>query len=677
MSLQSFSKVQFELLFENSKDLVYFMEKDGEDYRYVHLNKSSAQLLSASVIGKTIAEVMKPSDCETITNNYHLALEKKGQVSYEDYIYFLSEFKKYETTVIPIFDDNRTFILAITKEIAFDRDLEDKYLFMRSVFFNRFLSTVLVSNDGRLLEANPQFLKDFNLELEEVQLKNLLDLPFTSIDGQLEYYLDKAYRGKGFSSKLLTFIDKDDNQRGFTATFSPLFQDEKVVAVFIILQEVTQFIEQEKELRMTYNGLSNFQFAMNSVAEIVIMDQNCGILDVNDRFIQQMGYTREEMIGNTLEIVESRTHSKEFFDNIYSAVQKGNIWRGEICNRKKNGALYWADATFIPFFDEEGHVKQYINVYYDISEKKRMMTELQNIEHMFKLITENTNDLIVVTNEDGIILYVSRAFTSKLGFQKEELQGQFYTKVLSPESKTKWNEELFGIIKSKDSKIDLIHQSKAGENFWMECNFTVVKDHLRHQGIQIIMVAREINDRKEIENQLSFLAFHDSLTQLPNRRYLQNEFPRILEDSSLSSESLAVLYVDGDNFKKVNDQFGHEVGDEFIIQFGKALTRSVRGNDVVARMGGDEFAIILTGLAQEKNKRKYQVKQIVERINQNLQQGWFISKQLFAPTASIGISFYPDHGSSLEKLLSHSDKALYGVKMSTKNSYTFYSPELI
>lgn len=653
------------------------MEKTGVDYRYIHLNKSSIDMLSDQVIGKTISEVMKAHDYETIINNYDKALEKAEQVSYQDYNYVLSEVKKYETTVIPIFDGGRKYVLALTKELAFDRDLEDKYLFMQSIFFNTCLSTVLVSNEGRLLEANPQFLEEFDLNMDEVRLSDFLKLPFIGNADQLNEYLDDAYGGNGVTSKLLTFTNKDGGLRSFTATFSPLLQDDSVVAVFIILQDVTQFIQQQKELRTTSIGLTNFQHAINSVAEIIIMNQNCEVLEVNDRFVQQMGFTREELIGNSLQIIDSRTHSKEFFDNIFALVQKGEVWRGEICNRKKHGAPYWADTTIIPFFDEEGNIKQYINVYYDISEKKRMLTELQNIEHMFKLITENTNDMIVVTNEDGIILYVSNAYTSKLGYERKDLLGQFYTNVLTAESKENWTDELIGMPERKNSKIDLIHQSKNGEQFWTECNYTVVQDYVRNRGIQIIMVAREINERKEKENQLSFLAFHDPLTQLPNRRYLNKEFPRIVEISDASSESLAVLYVDGDNFKKVNDQFGHDVGDEFIIQFGKALMRSVRGNDLVVRMGGDEFAIVLTGLVRDKTKRKHQVKHIIGRINENLKQGWLISEQTFAPTASIGVAFYPDHGVSLEKLLSSSDKALYNAKTTSINNYTIYTPELL
>lgn len=653
------------------------MEKTGDDYRYIYLNKSSIDLLSDQVIGKTISEVMKARDYETIINKYDKAVEKAEQVSYQDYNYVLSEMKKYETTVIPIFDRGRNYVLVIMKELAFDRDLEDNYLFMRSIFFNTCLSTVIVSNEGRLLEANPQFLEDFDLNMNEVRLSDFLQLPFIGNADQLSAYLDEAYGGNKVTSKLLTFTNKDGGLRSFTAIFSPRLQDDSVVAVFIILQDVTQFIQQEKELRTTSVRLSNFQHAINSVAEIIIMNQNCEILEVNDRFVQQMGFTREELIGNSLQIIDSRTHSKEFFDNIYALVQKGEVWRGEICNRKKHGAPYWADTTIIPFFDEEGNIKQYINVYYDISEKKRMLTELQNIEHMFKLITENTNDMIVVTNEDGIILYVSSAYTSKLGYERKHLLGQFYTNVLTTESKENWTDELIGMPERKNSKIDLIHQSKNGEQFWTECNYTVVQDFIRNRGIQIIMIAREINERKEKEKQLSFLAFHDPLTQLPNRRYLNKEFPRIVEMSEASSESLAVLYVDGDNFKRVNDQFGHDVGDEFIIQFGKALMKSVRANDLVVRMGGDEFAIVLTGLVRDKIKRKHQVKHIIGRINENLKQGWLISKQTFAPTASIGVAFYPDHGASLEKLLSSSDKALYNAKTTSIKNYTIYTPELL
>ena len=677
MLCQTLSKNQFNLLFGNSKDFVYFMERIAEDdYRYIYMNESSINLLSKESLGKTITEVLKPNQYSIIIENYNCAIENNEQISYQDYVYFEAEVKKYETTVIPIEQEGKRFIFAQTKEISFDRDIEDKYLFMRSVFSNTFLSTILISDDGRLLEANPQFLNDFDLKLDEVRLKDFLELPLISKQSseQLKHFLNEAYKGKSLTSKLLKFLDKDGNVRSFTATFSPLLQNsskKEVVSVFIILQEITQLIEQEKELKLTSHGLSNFKYAINSATEVSITDANGIIVEVNQRFEEKTGYQRDELIGQSHNIIYSR-HSRDFFENLNTTIKNGEIWRGEICNMTKYGVPYWTETTIIPLFDENGVIQQYIYMHYNITEKKRMLTELRNIEHMFKVITENTSDLIVITNEDGIIQFVSKAYTHKLGYDNEELLGQFYTKILSSESKEVWNENLYDIQHKLSSKVELIHQSKDGQSLWTEGNFTVVHDYLRKQGCQIIMVAREITERKEIENQLLFFAFHDALTQLPNRRYLYKEFPILIEKAKSKNESLAVLYVDGDNFKEVNDQFGHEVGDLFIYEFGKALASSVRTDDLVIRMGGDEFAIILTGLARNEQIRNEQVTQIVYRINDTLKEGWYISNHLFSPTASIGISLYPDHGEDLDSLLDRSDKALYQIKSSSKNNYQIF-----
>mgnify|MGYP001237539634 FL=1 len=677
MIQQILPKVQFDLLFGNSNDLVFYMEKVGDDYKYIYLNAPSIQLLSEDAIGKNISDIMDEKYYQVILENYNLAVERKKQVCYEDYQYRSSEVKKYETSVIPIFVEDKTFILAITKEITFERDLQDKYLFMRSVFFNTFLSTVLVSSDGRLLEANPQFLQDFNLNIEDVRWQHFSDLSiFTPKNAkQFKRYLDEACKGKNLSSKFLSFVDKDGMIRSFTATFSPIFQNNEesfVVGVFVILQEITEIIKKEKELKSTATGLWNLKYAIDNAADMSITDLNGIIIDVNDRFIEQTGYSKEELLGATHQIVNSGFHSKEFFQKLWETIQSGTVWRGELCNRTKFGSIYWVDTTIIPLLDEKGNIQQFMSVHYNITQKKRMITELRNIERMFKMINDNTNDLIVITNEDGIILYASSAYTRKLGYHPDELIGQCYSKVLSGDCKELWKEELLNIDHNVNSKLELIHTTKNGEALWTECNYTVVNDYSRKHGFQIIMVAREITERKKIENQLLFLAYHDSLTQLPNRRYIQQEFPNIIEEAKARNTSIAVLYVDGDNFKDINDRYGHEVGDAFLNHFGRALQSSVRSNDLVVRIGGDEFAIVLTGLVKNKQKRDKQVKQIIDRIKESLQNGWVISNQQFSPTSSIGVSFYPDHGTKLEELLHLADRALYDVKTISKNNYKIY-----
>ena len=195
------------------------------------------------------------------------------------------------------------------------------------------------------------------------------------------------------------------------------------------------------------------------------------------------------------------------------------MWRGELCYRTKYHADYWVETTIVPLKDEFGQIEQILTINYDITDKKRMFTELKNIERTFRLITENTNDLIVITNEDGIIIYASPSYGIYLGYENVELQGQFYSDIIDRESKGEWQTFLNNYTGQTDSQFELLLKAKDGTPIWTEGNVTVVHDPEREKVSQIMMVSREITHRKERENDLLYLAYHDALTQLPNRRF--------------------------------------------------------------------------------------------------------------------------------------------------------------
>lgn len=675
MTEQWLTNRQFDMLFKNSEDIVLFVEKVNEEFHIVFANDvAHSKLNLEKLAGKNLIELLPAHEYDYSIEQYNKAISAKRQINFHHYFYCSSEVSKFETSIIPVITEERHYFLEIKKEMI-DQNVDDQYLFMRSISLNSFLSTVILSTDGRLLDANSLFIDEFNLDLSTMRWQKFHELPFVHLKNKTELngYIQQSAKGDRLSSQLLEFIDQGGQVRNFVGTFTPLFQDSnEVTGIFIVLQEITSSISQQQKYETVTNGSFNFKRALDIAADVSITDKNGVIIDVNDRLIKKTGYRREELIGNTHRIVGSRQHSKEFFSNLWGTIVKGEAWHGEICNKTKFGVTYWVDSTIIPLFDGDGEIQQYLSINFDITEKKRMFTELRNIEHMFKLINENTNDLIVITNEDGIILYASNAYEKKLGYTKKDLIGQFYSKVLSNESVAIWNDELLTVEQNLSSKIELIHETKSGETIWTECNYTVVKDYVHNRGTQMIMVAREITERKEFENKLLYLAYHDSLTQLPNRRYLQKKSLRIIEEAKSRKESVAFFYVDGDNFKRVNDQFGHDIGDEFIKQFGQALAKSVRNQDLVVRMGGDEFAIILTGLARNEVKRLEQIEQIIERIRNSLKTGWTIKNHLFTPTASMGIAFYPDHGEQLVELLECADQALYEVKGVSKNSYRVF-----
>lgn len=668
-----YSVEQLNLLFANSRDAVFLMKKLNGDYQYEYLNEAAIKLIEMNPIGKNVLQVIPPHLAKNILQYYNVAIERHEQVEFEDFTYAKFVVRKQNTSVIPVKHVDGDYILAITREVQVGREMEDKYLFMRSVFFKTFLSTILVSTDLQLLEANPKFVDDFNIDLDAIQGKNFFDLPFIDQKSvrKLKEYLILAQNGENVTSKMLYLIDKDNKRRCYTATFSSLTSNEETIAVFIILQEITAFIKQGEALRTASHGLETLKNAISTAADVIFTNTEGIITDVNERVANNTGFSRDEIIGKTHNLFNSGYHSPEFFRKLWKTAKSGKIWREEVCNRKKNGELYWVDSTVIPIIDEQGAIEQFLTLQYNISSKKQLMSELYKIESTFRAITENTNDFIIVANRFGEIKYASPSYIRKLGYSEDELLGRTYERLLTSESLAAWKKEMSEISLNGmlENTIELQLVTKNNDWIWTEGNYTITLD-MDQKGIsEIVMVSREITERKQLEDKLTYLAYHDSLTHLGNRRMLIKEFPRIIEKAQERNEAIALFYIDGDNFKQVNDVYGHDVGDEFLREFGQALFKSVRGRDMVIRLGGDEFLIVVTGLSSIEDVRLSQIEHIIERIRHQLKEGWMIRDLHFSPTTSIGISVYPQHSELLEELVDLADRALYQSKQSSKNNY--------
>ena len=660
---------QFKQVF-TGKDFVFLLKKEDNNYQYIRLNEAAQSLLTHDVIGQTVSAVVSNPNAAIILENYNKATQLNQQVDYGDYAYYEAEVRKYETSVRPISMNQGQYILAITKEILYDRNIEDKFLFMRSMFDHASFSTVILSDMGDIFEVNNNFMEDFGLCNEQIKQQSFIDLPII-LEAELVKitdYIKRASMGENVTKKMLTFQTLEKHKRYYIVSFSPVMQGDNSFAIFLIMHDITEFAEQKVELRLKTHGFEVFKAALNSAAGIAMLDLNNRIIDINEMLINIMGYSKENLVGKPFDFIETRNHPVNYLTNMKQTLDAGEIWQGELCYHTKYHAYFWMDVTIIPLKNEAGITEQFLSINYDITDKKRMLTELKNIERTFRLITENTNDLIVITNEDGIIMYTSPSYTNYLGFESSELQGRFYSSIVADESKMAWQNFLNNFECQSDSQFELLLETKEGLPIWTEGNVTVVTDPKREKISQIMMVSREITHRKERENDLIYLAYHDSLTQLPNRRFLLKEFPKVVADANMEKESLAMIYIDGDNFKEVNDHFGHETGDLFIQKFGSVLMTSIRHNDLVIRIGGDEFIVVLTGLSRDYEARKEQMMQIICRIRNELQKGWTIEKHHFTPTASMGIAYYPDHATTLDKLMDLADQALYKAKELGKNN---------
>jgi diguanylate cyclase (GGDEF)-like protein/PAS domain S-box-containing protein len=185
----------------------------------------------------------------------------------------------------------------------------------------------------------------------------------------------------------------------------------------------------------------------------------------------------------------------------------------------------------------------------------------------------------------------------------------------------------------------------------------------------VFSVTRDITDRKRLEQKLEYMAYHDMLTGLPNRRLLMDRLQQAIAKEKRTEQTIALLFLDCDQFKAINDTWGHDVGDQFLQVLAKRLKACVRDMDTVARIGGDEFVLMLTSIELPEDAAK-----VAQRVLEALQQPWQLRQQRFSITSSIGISLYPRDGEDPEQLLHHADRALYQAKTAGRNQYRFFTP---
>lgn len=283
---------------------------------------------------------------------------------------------------------------------------------------------------------------------------------------------------------------------------------------------------------------------------------------------------------------------------------------------------------------------------------------------------ESADDMIVITGKDGTIEYVNPAFTKITGYQATEVIGKNPSLLKSGRQNKEFYQKLWKTILSGTGwKGELINSKKDGTTYYEEMTIAPVKNSL-NEIIRFVAVKRDISDRKQLEAQLAWLAHFDKLTGLPNRVLFFDRLERAIAEAQRQQTRFAVVFIDLDGFKLVNDCLGHQSGDLVLQEVAKRLSLSVRKSDTVARMGGDEFTLILGNISHRNDVIK-----IAQTILLALSQRCVVNGHECQIGASIGISFYPDDGTDLETLVNKADAAMYRGKYQGKNRYEFASTE--
>ena len=347
-------------------------------------------------------------------------------------------------------------------------------------------------------------------------------------------------------------------------------------------------------------------------------------------------------------------------------VLAGEPQRFERTLNKANGDVGHIIGHYIPNFDADGTVKGFVTQASEVTILKETEAKLELAACVF----ENTLDGVLITDADGIILSVNPAFTEITGYTAEEAVGQnprilqsnrhdraFYTamwKQITTEGR--WNGEIW-------------NRRKGGDLYLERMTISMVRE-AGGEPVRYVSVFSDITALWRKDEHIKHLAFHDALTDLPNRTLLMDRINRIMINSDREPCNMALLFFDLDGFKLINDQYGHNVGDDILKEVAKRLLGLVRQSDIVARLGGDEFIVVLNN-----PKGIEKITSIATSVVSSINEPMEIHGEVLHVGASVGIAMFPADAGTSADLIKNADTAMYVAKDSGRNKISFYAPE--
>jgi len=325
----------------------------------------------------------------------------------------------------------------------------------------------------------------------------------------------------------------------------------------------------------------------------------------------------------------------------------------------------------VSFVDRSGEVAGLIGVITDVTRYKETERALEASEARFRVLTESSLDLISVVDEKGCILYQSPALRHLLGFEPADTLGRNVAELVHPDDLEHATAAFRRIIETRQSSEPVEFRLRHRDGMWRTFE-SLGTNCLSNPHIHgVVFNSRDVTDRKVIQQRIQHLAYHDNLTGLPNRSLLQDRLAHSIARAERTNRKVAVLFIDLDNFKNINDTLGHDVGDELLRQVSRRLSDCVRLEDTIARQGGDEFIVLLDALDDSRGASV-----VAQKILNSLRQPFTLGGTEQHVSGSVGISLFPEDGRDPQTLMKNADTAMFHGKGLGKNTYQYFTAQM-
>jgi len=443
--------------------------------------------------------------------------------------------------------------------------------------------------------------------------------------------------------------------------------DGEITGAFIVNQDITEMVQARKEIE---DNERKFRTLFDSAKDAIFLNKDGRFVDCNSQTLQMFGCRRDQIIGRTPqdfspEFQPDGRSSEELARQKIEAALHGEPQFFEWMHARLDGTPFCAEVI-LNAIELKG--ERYLQaIVRDITERKRGE---EMVARLGRVLDSSSNEIYVFDAATLRFAQVNEGARRNLGYSMEELAG-LTPDDIKPEHTHETFEALLAPLRRHETSVstfETVHRRKDGSLYPVEVHMQLFD---AENPPVFVAVITDITDRMEAQMQLQFLAHHDALTNLPNRALFLERLDHALTRARWTKRPLAVLFLDLDRFKNINDTLGHDIGDSTLRVAAKRLTDCVREGDTVARFGGDEFTVLLEDLANSDD-----VPNVAQKILEALSRPFDVEGREFVVTTSIGISLYPSDGEDSLKLLRNADTAMYRAKEQGRNKYQFYSSEM-
>ena len=656
-------------------DMVWVKDIEGV---YLSCNAKFERMIGAEekeIIGKTDYDFVDKSLADSFRENDMVAFNAGEPIANEEVVSFANDghTELVETIKTTILDSSGKLIgiLGVARDITHFKNAEAK----------------LIESESRLKGAQEYAQIAHWSLLPDVQIAEWSDQVYSifglspSIKPGSEILCEIAHKNdfpafiksvkKSFDTGSEHHVEyriirpNDGEKRWIECRGRPVFNDNgKVEKVSGFIQDITERKIEEQTIRQNEERYG--KIFEGSLTEIFIFDaETYHFIKVNHGALENIGYTEEELVSLTPVDIKPEV-SVEQFNILVKPLRTGikEIIHFETVHQRKDGTLYNVEIhlQLTNFIGKPA----FVAIILDITERKKAEEKHKLSSRVFS----ETHEGIVITDVNQDIVDVNPAFCDITGYSRHEVIGKNPRILGSGKQSPEFYIDMWECLNKKGHwQGEIWNRTKSGEMYAELLTISILKDDLG-KVVNYIGVFTDITSSKRQQEQLHLMAHYDVLTGLPNRVLFVDRFHQAIAHSKRTEFQLAVCFLDLDDFKQVNDNYGHEIGDALLIEVAKRIKSCIREEDTASRQGGDEFALLLNDIESYS-----QVEQTLERIHNALAQPYLIDDYPHQIMVSSGVTLYPSDDSDIDTLLRHADIAMYKAKQTGRNRFCLFNME--